>query len=56
MAQTWHHEGSDSIICMLAKGDEVESHEGDAFVPMQPDGDVFAQAMGTYAQRADAQA
>lgn len=56
MAQTWHREGSDSIICMLAKGDEVESHEGDAFVPMQPDGDVFAQAMGTYAQRADAQA
>ncbi|KRN55582.1 UDP-N-acetylmuramyl-tripeptide synthetase [Atopobium minutum] len=35
----------DSIVCLLAKGDETRMHRGDAFVPMPCDGDVFAQAM-----------
>ena len=37
-----------SIVCLLAKGDEVEMHLGNEFVPMTPDGDVFAQAMAAY--------
>ncbi|WP_245579098.1 Mur ligase family protein [Atopobium fossor] len=46
--QVAQNEEQDSIICLLAKGDEVEMHLGNEFIPMTPDGDVFAQAMALY--------
>lgn len=34
-----------SVVCMLAKGDEIDQHVGNAFVPMEPDGVVFNRVM-----------
>ena len=37
--------GEDWLVCLLAKGDETRQHVGDEFLPMEPDGDVFASAI-----------
>ncbi len=39
----------DWLVCLLAKGDETDQHVGEEFVPMVPDGDVFAHAMREFA-------
>jgi len=38
-----------SVVCLLAKGDETRQHEGDEFVPMEPDGSVFMRALNELA-------
>lgn len=43
----------DWLVCLLAKGDEVDQHIGEKFVPMVPDGEVFARAMHDYARPGD---
>ena len=30
-----------AVVCLLAKGDETRQHEGDLFVPCEPDGVIF---------------
>ena len=34
-----------AIVCLLAKGDETRQHEGDLFVPCEPDGTIFMREM-----------
>lgn len=43
----------DWLVCLLAKGDETDQHVGEEFVPMVPDGDVFARAMREFAPEED---
>lgn len=43
----------DWLVCLLAKGDETDQHVGEEFVPMVPDGDVFARAMREFAQETE---
>ena len=43
----------DWLVCLLAKGNEVDQHVGEKFVPMVPDGEVFARAMHDYARPGD---
>ena len=43
----------DWLVCLLAKGNEVDQHIGEKFVPMVPDGEVFARAMHDYARPGD---
>lgn len=45
----------DWLVCLLAKGDETDQHVGEEFVPMVPDGDVFARAMREFAPVDDAE-
>jgi UDP-N-acetylmuramoyl-L-alanyl-D-glutamate--2,6-diaminopimelate ligase len=37
-----------ALICLLAKGDETDQHEGDVFVPCETDGSLFLKAMDSH--------
>ncbi len=37
-----------AVVCLLAKGDETRQHEGDAFVPCETDGDIFAREVARH--------
>lgn len=44
-----------AVVCLLAKGDETRQHEGDRFVPCEPDGEIFRRAVkNALARRASA--
>lgn len=37
-----------AVVCLLAKGDETRQHEGDQFVPCEPDGVIFEREVARY--------
>lgn len=39
-----------AVVCLLAKGDETRQHEGDRFVPCEPDGAIFRREVSRRAK------
>lgn len=37
-----------AVVCLLAKGDETRQHEGDEFVPCEPDGLIFEREVARW--------
>jgi UDP-N-acetylmuramoyl-L-alanyl-D-glutamate--2,6-diaminopimelate ligase len=46
-----YDQNSPALICLLAKGDETDQHEGDVFVSCKTDAEIFRQGMALRSSR-----